>query len=88
MKTNQIKSLNELGVHTDYISVIQVDKFYGRNYITDLALSTIYSDAGIITKGSFYNTSEGILTLKNKELRYTTVEEFEANRSLINEALC
>ena len=87
MKTNQIKSLNELGVHTDYISVIQVDKFYGRNYITDLALSTIYSDAGIITKGSFYNTSEGILTLKNKELRYTTVEEFEANRSLINKGL-
>ena len=50
-------------------------------------MSTIYSDAGIITKGSFYNTSEGILTLKNKELRYTTVEEFEANRSLINKGL-
>ena len=33
--TNQIKSLNELGIQTDYVSIIHVDKFYGRNYITD-----------------------------------------------------
>lgn len=85
--TDEIKSLNELEIKSDYVSIIKVDKFYGRNYITDLALSTLYSDAEIITKASFYDISEGILTVENKESTYSLVQEFEAHRSLTSSSL-
>jgi len=48
------KKISELNLNVDYISLININDYYGRNYLTDLALATYYFDGTFIGKGSYY----------------------------------
>lgn len=61
--------VNELSF--DYITVFSPNNYYGKNYLSDLALSTRFADDSVIGKASYY--SNGILNDSQKA--YTRVNE-------------
>lgn len=63
----QVQGLSSVNT---WIAKINPHDFYGKNYLLDLALATIYTDEKIIGKCSHYELSEGMPKLVNPGLSY------------------
>lgn len=79
-KEEFIKLLN-----CDYVAVINLKNYYGSYYINDLINATLYTDAQIIGKKSFFNYSKYKLINKdnlsikneNKEFQYVNILDLD-----------
>lgn len=70
--------------NVDYIGVFDYNHFYGSNYLSDLLMHDQYlSNCVGISKGCYYTTSDGILSLKNTENEYTFMNQNLLDRSII-----
>lgn len=71
----------------DYISIINLKNYYGKNYIKDFDLATEYCESNILGK-SEYNilTNEG-LSLINKDESYQYVDDINRETLFINTML-
>lgn len=67
------ETINEL-IKSDYFAPINNEDFYGKNYLHDLLLSTLYVDADIIGKKNYYVLENNQIIEKNSgdEYEYTT----------------
>jgi spore maturation protein CgeB len=81
---NNYLNIKEL-VNSDYFAYINLENIYGENYLLDLILATIYTDAKIIGKKSYYtydNNSKDI-SLVNSKKEYLFVNDIDIDNSLI-----
>jgi len=69
----------------DYIAYISLENKYGDNYITDLALATLYHDGPIIGKASYYqyNNDQQSVQLVNDGNQYKFVKHIYPHRAII-----
>lgn len=71
-------------VHGDYLSYIDLDNKYGENYILDLVIGSIYTDANIIGKSSYYSNKNKNIELVNEDREYTYEKSMEIDRCIID----
>lgn len=68
----------------DYVTVFSDKDYYGKNYLTDIALATRFASDEIIGKASYYSNGEVV----NIEKTYTRVtEEICLNRQMVSKAV-
>lgn len=68
----------------DFIAGIDLDDLYGENYITDLALATLYFDGNIIGKATYYEKfDDNSISLFNKNNQYKLVDTMYSKRAII-----
>lgn len=78
------KEISELNLTTDYISLLNANDYYGKNYLTDLALATYYFDGTFIGKGSYYTMEEDYkLTLVSDISPYSITKSISLYSSII-----
>jgi spore maturation protein CgeB len=79
-------SISQL-IDCDYFAYLDVTKnMYGENYLTDLAVATVYTDSEIIGKKSYYTMKNGELVLNNED-EYVYTNELDVDKSMINRQL-
>ncbi len=71
-------------VNGDYLSYIDLDNKYGENYILDLVIGSIYTDANIIGKSSYYSNKNKSIELINEEREYIYEKSMEVDRCIID----
>ena len=72
----------------DYIVGIDVNDQYGENYITDLALATLYFDGYIIGKASYYQKhDDNSISLINDGSQYRFVNQIYPKMAIIKKEL-
>ena len=76
------RKLNEL-IKEDWITHIVEEDYYGANYVTDLALSTRYTDATVIGKASYFSYEKSKVLLNNPKNQYLLSKELNASSSMI-----
>lgn len=83
-------SLKEI-IDSDYISILNPHNYYGKYYFRDLVNATMYTDAEVIGKKSYFKANKGFifkdninLSLENedKDFKYTNL--LYLDRSIIN----
>lgn len=79
-------SISQL-IDCDYFAYFDVTKnTYGENYLTDLAVATVYTNSEIIGKKSYYTMKNGELVLNNED-EYVYTNELDVDKSMINRKL-
>ncbi|KRA30244.1 hypothetical protein ASD68_15470 [Rhodanobacter sp. Root627] len=71
----------------DFVACFSINDYYGPNYLTDLALATLYSDATIIGKASYYMAGESGLTLIGEGAQYRACLTPPMQRSIARAAM-
>ncbi len=66
-----------------FIAALSAQDYYGSNYLNDLELSTLYSDASVIGKSAYYTADSGSLSLVGDGSQYSLVGELTACRAII-----
>ncbi|WP_153463371.1 CgeB family protein [Sediminibacillus terrae] len=70
-------------VDTPYIAYFSLEDYYGKNYLLDLMLSTLYTDSDFIGKFNYFTMDKGMLLESNSGLEYTFVSSLSASRTII-----
>lgn len=70
-------------LESDFMAFIQPSHFYGRNYLKDLMIASIYTDADFIGKASYWEKREEKMCKSIKWDEYTFVNELYPSRSII-----
>lgn len=72
-------SMDEL-IDTAYVSLLSTENFYGQFFLTDLVHATIYTDAQVVGKASYYRLqNDKIELLEGTEYSFTdSLENFSA----------
>lgn len=79
-------SISQL-IDCDYFAYLDVKKnTYGENYLTDLAVATVYTNSEIIGKRSYYTMKNGEMILNNED-EYVYTNELDVDKSMINRKL-
>lgn len=87
-KDEFIKLLN-----CDYISVINLNNYYGAYYINDLINATLYSDAEIIGKKSFYShckyklLNKDSISIQNENEDFQYVSSLDLDKSIFKTSI-
>lgn len=68
---------------SDYITVISIDDFYGENYLNDLLLATLYTQAQVIGKSNHYINENNDLKEVNQESEHEYTETININSSIL-----
>lgn len=71
----------------DFVACFSVKDYYGPNYLNDLALATLYSDAPVIGKAAYYGLAESGMTLIGDERQYKACRGLAMRRSIASAAL-
>src|SRR5699024_11005513 len=53
-------TLNQI-IDAEFVAILNLDDYYGENYLKDLLLATLYTDSHIIGKNNFYVNQYGVL---------------------------
>ncbi|MBD3843679.1 MAG: glycosyltransferase family 1 protein, partial [Campylobacterales bacterium] len=69
-------------VQEDWIAVFSSRDYYGENYITDLALATLYSDADVIGKSSYFAYGKNSVNYISANMPYTKCSTLMIRMSL------
>ena len=85
-KSNILQNFMTLRDITDseYVSVLDIDDFYGNNYLNDMLLATSYTNTDIIGKSNYYENEEGKLKEVNKKSEHEYTKNFNINSSIFN----
>src|SRR5699024_428145 len=77
-KSNILQNFMTLRDITDseYVSVLDIDDFYGNNYLNDMLLATSYTNTDIIGKSNYYENEEGKLKEVNKKSEHEYTKNF------------
>ncbi|SDC67363.1 glycosyltransferase family protein [Paraburkholderia lycopersici] len=72
----------------DYVAPVSSADYYGRHYVSDMALATAFASGEGLTKGAFFGlASDGSLEAKDTELEYVPVQRAALRRSLLRPQL-
>ncbi|WP_411843712.1 glycosyltransferase [Salinicoccus sp. HZC-1] len=68
-------------ISSEYIAILDRNDFYGENYLEDLILATLYTEAEIIGKSNYYSNENGTLKQTNQtgEHEYTGIININAS---------
>ena len=81
---NAQESIDTFLKNIDYIAGIDLDDHYGENYITDLALATLYFDGDIIGKATYYNKLDNdTVSISSEGSQYRFVDQMYPQRAII-----
>lgn len=80
--TENFIALNQI-TDSEYISVINVDDFYGENYLRDLLLATLYTNADIIGKSNYYVNEKDKLKKVNQKSEHVYTQSVNINSSIL-----
>ncbi|MGL5327652.1 MAG: CgeB family protein [Peptostreptococcaceae bacterium] len=73
-------------IDSDYICFMNSNNYYGKFYINDLANATLYTNAQVIGKKSFYRIEENegkkVLLIQNKVKTFEYVDEILLDRAI------
>jgi len=84
ISNNTQENIETVFKNIDYIAGIDTNDHYGENYITDLALATLYFDGDIIGKASYYtNLDDDTVSIINEGSQYTFVDQIQPQRAII-----
>lgn len=79
-KLDSIPILMKLIQGSDYFALFNPSHYYGHHFLTDLVTASVYTDARIIGKGSFYMiTDPGLYLVKG-------TETYSFGRNILNDA--
>lgn len=86
VRTNY-KSIKTL-ISGEYLCIINKNNLYGENYLIDLIAASMYTDADIIGKRSYYYKDKNkgnkkLLKIKDIDQEYTFVNSLKVDRSII-----
>lgn len=70
-------------IDTEYVGFIDINNFYGENYLLDLMLGFEYSNADIIGKGNFYQMERNNLIEKRPNSEYEYVNNLNIDSSVM-----
>ncbi len=78
-------SFNSLinNINDNWVGCLFVDDWYGVNYLTDLLLSSKYSNASVIGKSVYYEMDNENITLMHPERPYSIVNKISIRSSII-----
>ena len=82
---NNYSRLDEL-ISTEFIAYFSLSDFYGENYLLDLMLASIYTDADIIGKRNYYSYTgnrKKVINEKNPSEEYEFVSELATDSSVL-----
>ncbi len=68
---------------TDFMAYFSENHFYGRNYLKDLMLASLYTDADFIGKASFYRANKKKLEYVHADSEYLFVQKLLPSRSIM-----
>lgn len=68
---------------TDFMTLFNKEHFYGRYYLEDLMLASVYTDADFIGKATCFQTVGKKLVLEKNDLEYLFVNELFPSRSVV-----
>lgn len=82
-------SMTKLGetVVSGYVGYLSPDDHYGKNYLTDIALATRYSNADVIGKSAQYQHKDGKIQLTMDGSQYQSAESLDPRCSVVSAAL-
>jgi glycosyltransferase involved in cell wall biosynthesis len=84
--TAEKKTLTDISLSSNYIALVNINDYYGENYLTDLALSSCYFDGAVIGKASYYLYADSNeILLQNKDMQYHIVNSLSLFTSIIKE---
>lgn len=81
LKDIKDKTLSEI-TGSQYLSLFNIDDYYGPNYLLDLALATKYTQAEVIGKSMYFEKKKNVISIK-KGKAYSPVEVLFAATSLV-----
>lgn len=84
---DKLKLVSEYISNNQWLALFDCNDYYGKNYLTDLALATSYTDAKIIGKGSFYSFEKDNCLLKNSNKEYQYVLSLLPACSIIEQSM-
>lgn len=68
---------------TEYLTVWNGKNFYGRHYLEDLMIASIYTDADFIGKATYFEKVDNNISLPKEELEYVFVNQLLPSRSIV-----
>ncbi len=68
---------------TDFMTYFAHNHFYGRHYLKDLMLASLYTDADFIGKASFYRANNKQLEIYQENADYIFVHELLPSRTIV-----
>lgn len=74
--------VNEQNV--DYFACICGADYYGRNYLTDLALTLRYGEYDVVGKANYYTGQNGELVKENEGKNYAMASRLAAKRAIVS----
>lgn len=77
------ETLNKF-ISADYIVPISINDFYGENYLKDLLLAVLYSNADIIGKQNYFTNNDNNLEEINKDAEHEFTKIVNNNSSMIS----
>lgn len=80
--TQYFETISKLIV-ADYIAPINISDFYGKNYLTDLLLTTLYTDAEVIGKNNYFINENNLLNEVNQKSEHEYVQSVNSDASII-----
>ncbi|PHV70166.1 methyltransferase type 12 [Sporanaerobium hydrogeniformans] len=88
LKLEQVKQkVSKLVGEEEYIAVFNVNNYYGKNYLLDLALNTRYSNFNGVGKASFYENVEDKLNVKGNNTTYKKVNSLVLDQAIAKSSL-
>ena len=85
---NDPDSIDTVFKDLDYIAGMDLHDQYGKNYITDLALATLYFDGSVIGKATYYQKEDkNNISLMNEDHQYRLTDRMSPQRAIIKKKL-
>lgn len=66
-----------------FVARLRPSDYYGSNYLTDMALATLYVDADVIGKSAYFTAEHDQLNLKNDSHQYRKTESIAWQRAIV-----
>lgn len=64
---NNIGELADIRSNYDFLAIMSPTNYYGEEYLVDMYHASIYSEADILGKSSYYKLGQGVLSIVNLE---------------------
>lgn len=91
LRSKSIKPLNifhtTLSGDFDYYAYFSPLHYYGKNYLTDLALSTRYAQVSVIGKSAYFSVDGGQINYHEELGAYQLVDQIKADRAMFSSHL-
>ncbi len=84
LSTKGQTTFKNLFAEIDFIAGIDLNDFYGENYIMDLALATLYFDGSVIGKKTYYtNKEDNSILLENPNCQYRPISSIYSKMAIV-----